>query len=178
MNTHYHPNLTTDYMNFDFKKSVIKDAIQNSFRCGVNPKFIFKEIIRQSAYFKQYADEDKYSPIQALLTLAGETRHIDYENFFNESIREYPCERIGYFSEDKRNELCRIHIKEAIDSLVRKGIHDQIIFDSLLQAAIVYGVTITENSNILTSHFLNAISDIFDTMGNSLFPWEEESVEM
>ena len=169
------PDETTQ---IDDVQSVVNRAIQASLRYGVGPRFIFKEIIRQSAYFKQQADEDKYSPIQALLTLAGETRHIDYENFFNESIREYPCERIGYFSEDKRNELCRIHIKEAIDSLVRKGIHDQIIFDSLLQEAIDYGVTITCNPNILTSHLLEAISDLFDIMGGTLFPWEVEVVEM
>ena len=169
------PDETTQ---IDDVQSVVNRAIQVSLRCGVGPRFIFKEIIRQSAYFKQHADEDKYSPIQALLTLVGETRHIDYENFFNESIREYPCERIGYFSEDKRNELCRIHIKEAIDSLVRKGIHDQIIFDSLLQEAIDYGVTITCNPNILTSHLLEAISDLFDITGGTLFPWEVEAVEM
>jgi hypothetical protein len=171
-------NKPDETMQIDDVQSVVNRAIQVSLRCGVGPRFIFKEIILASASFKQDVDEDKYSPIKSLLALVGKTCHMDFEGNDDEGIREFPIDRIDAFADDARNNLCRIQIKEAIDSLVRKGIHDQIIFDSLLQEAIDYGVTITCNPNILTSHLLEAISDLFDIMGGTLFPWEVEAVEM
>jgi len=60
--------------------------------------------------------------------------------------------------DDRRNELCIMRFTELQQLLTKLGISDQIIIESLLQSCIDYGVTISANSSILVSLFLNAVN--------------------
>jgi hypothetical protein len=66
-----------------------------------------------------------------------------------------PCS--DTFDSDERSELCFSRLLETLRLLIKIGIPNEIIIESLLQSCVDYGTTISADSRILMSLIINAL---------------------
>jgi hypothetical protein len=163
MSYHNHTALTTNCINIDYEKSVIDNAIKALPECEACPMIILTETFSAAARLEQPVDSGKYSPLPPMLNLIEKAHNWGYQGTHAEDIKIFPTSNDDP-DYDFNNYLFSNKLKEAIDFLKSQGTSNQIIFESLLQAAFDYCIRISGNSNTFTSLLLNAVNDVFRLM--------------
>jgi hypothetical protein len=172
---------TTNDINLPKEEYVIVNAIQIPSQCKADPIVIIREVLLEAVLLEQPVDWDKDTPLAPLLTLLRKGYSGDYIGAHAEVSNIFPKGSIGYANADDEtgdndeNDMFVIHLRQAIALLISQGTSYQIIYDSLLQAVFDYGVSISENSRVLTNLLLIAVKDVFMIIAD--YEWEQEELE-